>query len=118
MIRELLWSIKTRVALKYCGSCNPQVDLLGIAYHLERVVDERWDFEPAPLSGDDIAVVVIPCGCVRACGNKKEVRARAGQNLIIAGESLAGKYVSEKSLPTIAEKKLVEIVEHIRGNWQ
>ena len=119
MIAELSpRNIKLRVALKYCGSCNPQVDLPRIAYHLEQVADKRRDFELVPLSEDDIAVVVILCGCPRACGNKKEVRARAGQSLIIAGESVAGKYVPEKSLPTVAERKLVEIMEHIRGSRQ
>ena len=119
MIAELSpRNIKLRVALKYCGSCNPQVDLPGIAYHLEQVADKRQDFEMVPLSEDDIAVVVILCGCPRACGNKKEVRARAGQSLIIAGERVAGKYVPDKSLPIATERELVEIMEHIRFNRQ
>ncbi len=119
MMAELsLRNIKLRIALKYCGSCNPQVDLLGIAYHLEQVADKRRDFELVTLSEDDIAVVVILCGCPRACGNKREVRARAGQSLIIAGESMAGKYAPDKSLPTVAEREFTEIMEHLRGNRQ
>jgi len=80
------------------------------------VADRRGDFELVPLSERGIAIVVILCGCPRACGDKEEVRARARQSLIIAGESLGGESVSEKYLSATAERQLVKILEHLTGS--
>jgi sulfite reductase beta subunit-like hemoprotein len=104
-------SRKVKVALKYCGSCNPHVDLSRIARHLAKVAEERGGFQLVPLPEDDIDVVVILCGCPRACGNKGEVRARAKQSLIIAGESLGGRAVPEACLPSAAEQELSKILD-------
>ena len=106
---------KIRVALKYCGSCNPYVNLSRIARHLAQLAERRGDFQLVSLSEDDISVVVILCGCPRACGNKEEVRARAKQRLVIAGESLGGKPVPERCLPTAVEQELIEILEHSKA---
>lgn len=73
-----------KVALKYCGSCNPQVDLARMGIHVAEIAARRPDFELAPLSANDIDVVVILCGCPRVCGNKEEVRARARHSLLIS----------------------------------
>jgi len=118
LVKLLEQSPKFKVALKYCGSCNPYVDLPRIAHHLAQVADKRRDFELVPLSESGIAIVVILCGCPRACGNKEEVRARAGQSLVIAGESLQGKPVPEKCLPATVEWELVKILEHLKSSQQ
>ena len=102
---------KVKVALKYCGSCNPHVDLARIARHLAKLAEERRDFQLAPLSETNIDLVVILCGCPRACGNKMDVKARAKQSLIIAGESLDGKAVSEARLPSAVEQELIKILD-------
>ena len=107
---------RIKVALKYCGSCNPHVDLPRIAHHLAQVADRRGDLELVSLSEKGIAIVVILCGCPRACGDKDEVKARAGQSLVIAGESLGGESVPEKCLHATAERQLVQILEHLTGN--
>jgi len=99
-------SRKVKVSLKYCGSCNPYVDLTRIARHLAAVARERGDFQLVPLSEDDVEVVVILCGCPRACGNKEEVRARARQSLVVAGESLDGRAVPEALLSSAVEQEL------------
>lgn len=104
-------SRKVKVALKYCGSCNPYVDLTRIAHHLAKVAEERRDFQLVPLSENGISVVVILCGCPRACGNKAEVRTRAKQSLIIAGKSINGRHVPEAHLPSAVEQELVRILE-------
>lgn len=104
-------SPKVKVALKYCGSCNPRVDLSRIARHLAKAAGERRDFQLVPLSEDDIDVVVILCGCPRACGNKEEVRARAKQNLVVAGESLCGRAVAEAILPSAVEQELSKVLD-------
>lgn len=105
-------SRKVKVALKYCGSCNPHVDLTRIARHLAKVAGERRGFQLVPLSENDIDVVVILCGCPRACGNKAEVRARAKRSLVTAGESLSGRAVPEASLPSAVEQELSKILDN------
>jgi hypothetical protein len=104
-------SRKVKVALKYCGSCNPRVDLSRIARHLAKVAEERGDFQLVPLSENDIDVVVILCGCPRACGNKEEVRARAKRSLFTAGESVNRQAVPETQLPMAVEQELVKILD-------
>ena len=103
-------SRQVKVALKYCGSCNPYVELTRIARHLARVAEERGDFHLVPLSEDSIDAVVILCGCPRACGNKAEVRARAGKSLLTAGESINGRHVPEAHLPSAVEQELIKIL--------
>jgi len=103
-------SRKVKVALKYCGSCNPHVDLTRIARHLAKVAEERGNFQLVPLSEDGINVVVILCGCPRTCGNKAEVRARANQSLLTAGESINGRPVPEAHLPSAVEQELIKIL--------
>jgi len=102
---------KVKVALKYCGSCNPRVDLSRIARHLAKVAEERGDFQIVPLSENDIDVVVILCGCPRACGNKEEVKARAKRSLFTAGESVNRQAVPETQLPMAVEQELVKIMD-------
>jgi hypothetical protein len=55
--------------------------------------------------------VVILCGCPRACGNKAEVRARAGKSLLTAGESINGRHVPEACLPSAVEQELIKILD-------
>jgi hypothetical protein len=89
------------------------VDLSKITRHLIQLAGKRGDFELVPLSESNIATVIILCGCPRACGDKKEVRAGAVWSLVIAGGSVRGKPIPEKSLPTAVERELVEILEHL-----
>jgi sulfite reductase beta subunit-like hemoprotein len=86
------------------------VDLSRIARHLAKVAEERGDFQLVPLS-ENIDVVIILCGCPRACGNKEEVRARAKWNLLTAGESVNRRAVPETQLPTVVEQELDKILD-------
>ncbi len=85
--------------------------LTRIARHLAKVAEERGDFHLVPLSEDGIDVVVILCGCPRACGNKAEVRARANQSLLTAGESINGRHVPEAHLPSAVEQEFIKILD-------
>jgi hypothetical protein len=86
------------------------VDLSRIAHHLSKVAEERGDFQIVPLSENDIDVVVILCGCPRACGNKEEVRARAKRSLFTAGESVNRQAVPETKLPMAVVQELGKIL--------
>jgi len=87
------------------------VDLRRIARHLAKVAEERGDFQLVPLSETDIDVVVILCGCPRACGNKKEVIDRAKRSLFTAGESVNRRAVPETELPMVVEQELIKIID-------
>ena len=102
-----------KTAIKYCGCCNPQVDLSKIAHHLADMAETGVDFVLVPLSEDSIDIVVILSGCPRACGNKEEVKARASQHLIVAGESLNGKAIREEHLPAALQQQLEDIYNHL-----
>ena len=107
-------SHEVKVALKYCGSCNPFVNLPGIARQVAQLAGQRGDFHLVPLSEDGIEVVVILCGCPRACGDKEEFKARAKHSLLIAGESLSRRPVPERCLPLALEKELIKILEQMK----
>jgi hypothetical protein len=103
---------RAKVALKYCGSCNPYVDLTRIARHLVNLAGKHGDFQLVPMSEDDIDVVAILCGCPRACGNKAEVRSKAAKSLLTAGESVNGRHVPEAQLPSAVEQELIKILHN------
>lgn len=108
-------SAKFKIALKYCGSCNPYVDLKRIAGHLVSVIEKQKDCQKVSQVEQDITVAVILCGCHRACGNKEGVRPRAEQYLVIAGESFMGQYVPEEKLPVVVGDRFLEILGKLRG---
>lgn len=87
------------------------MDLSRIARHLTKLTSERGNLQLVDLSEDGIGVVIILCGCPRACGNKPETRDRAERGLVIAGESIGGKNVPEACLPSAVEQELIKILE-------
>ena len=101
---------KVGIALKYCGSCNPYVELTKIAHHLADMAKKRGDFQLLPISGGDIDIVVILCGCARACGDKEEVRARAREILVVAGNNIGGRPVTDTSLLPIFEIEMIRVL--------
>ncbi|MDD4859695.1 MAG: hypothetical protein PHR56_05770 [Dehalococcoidales bacterium] len=107
---------KTKVALKYCGSCNPNIDLNRAAQYLTELSHDRGDFELVSVSDSSIGVVVILCGCPRACGDKAEVRAIARQSLVVAGENVGGEPVMEKELNETIKQKLGKILSEAGGH--
>ena len=106
---------KAKVALKFCGCCNPQVDLSRIARHLAEIAEEPGEFRLVPLSENNIDIVVILCGCPRACGDKTEVRAKARRNLIVAGERIGRETTAEKHLPSAVQDELERVIRQSTG---
>ena len=90
--------MKIKVALKYCGSCNPHFDLMKLGRSLAETIAQRPDFESVPISTNDIDVIVILCGCPRACGNKEEVRTRGKRYLAVSDDSLSDTSILENSI--------------------
>ncbi len=98
---------KLKVALKYCGSCNPQIDLSGVGHLLKETVEKEEALLPVSLEGSKPDVVIVLCGCARACGNTEEIRARAPRSIVVAGKTVDLAPVAEDDIGTTVMKKLL-----------
>lgn len=93
------------MALKYCGSCNPLVNLSQIGRDLLTIIEKEDDFVFVSPESHDIDTMVILCGCARACGNLIETRARAKRSILVAGETIDMTPVDEINISgTLTEK--------------
>jgi hypothetical protein len=89
------------IALKYCGSCNPEIDLSSLAGQVRNLTSAREYIQFVPFATAGLDLLVILCGCRRACADKEENKSQAKRHLIIAGESLDGSPRSEKQLASL-----------------
>jgi hypothetical protein len=88
-----------KVAVKYCGSCNPEIELADTGHKIEEALQQAPDINVVSRRSKVIDVMVILCGCPRACGDKKHIRKRASHCIVVAGESVDLVPVMEKDLP-------------------
>ena len=88
-----------RVALKYCGACNPEVDLARIGCLVAELVQQQgWQVvTPGENAGAD--VLVLLCGCPRTCIDKEEIRRQVSRVVVVAGKRLGWRPVKEEDLP-------------------
>lgn len=54
-----------RVALKYCGGCNPVYDRAALAEKLRAEAGLEW-----AKPGEDVEHTVVVCGCERTCAER------------------------------------------------
>lgn len=102
---------KIRVSLKYCGSCNPLIDLSKIGNELKEAIRKDNNLKLVSLEDNDIDTMIILCGCPRACGNKAEIRAKATRSIVVAGETIDMVPVTEKDISTAVMKKLKSSID-------
>ena len=88
-----------RIAFKYCGSCNPEVDLAQIGRLLAvQVQQQGWQL--ITLGADAEAdVLVLLCGCPRTCIKKEDLCHKAKQVVQVAGKRLGWLPLKEEALP-------------------
>ena len=98
-----------RIALKYCGSCNPRLSLRQVADYLTESA-ERLNIKVVPLSTADIDIVAFLCGCPRACVARPEIKNQVKHHLLVAGESLDGKPILAEELPKAIEETLARLI--------
>lgn len=94
-----------KVALKYCGSCNPHTDVGWIGSSIRsRLTDLGADI----LSADDpgLDALVLICGCPRACTDGPDLRRRALLTVVVAGETVECADVAQKDIPSAVEELL------------
>ncbi len=94
------------MALKYCGSCNPLINLSQIGHDLLTAIEKEDDLVFVSPESNDINTMVILCGCARACGNKIETRAKAKASIVVAGETIDMTPVAEINISGAITKKL------------
>ncbi len=87
-----------KLAIKYCGSCNPHIDLPRIGRDVVSLA-KILGFTLVSPQEEGVDNLLVLNGCLRACGNREEVTSRAARSIIVAGESLQGEFIAEKSLP-------------------
>ncbi len=102
---------KMRIALKYCGSCNPQIDTSEIGNSLKEAVRKEGSLSLVSPEDSGIDVIVILCGCFRACGDTEEIRGRAPRSLVVAGEAIDMTPVAENDISTGVIRKLVSLID-------
>jgi len=83
---------KLKVTLKYCGSCNPLIDLIQIGNKLKEAIENAPELQLVSPDDDHIDVVVILCG--------------AKNFIVTAGEMVDLVPVSEKDMPAEILKKV------------
>ena len=88
-----------RIAFKYCGACNPEVDLAQIGHSLAGQVQQQgWQL--ITLGADtDADVLVLLCGCPRTCIDKEDLCHQAKQVMLVAGKRLGWIPLKEAALP-------------------
>jgi len=101
LIKPLQGRYDIKIALKFCGSCNPEIDLSSLATQVRALTSARDDTQFVPSDAPALDFLVILCGCRRACADQEMYKSQANRHLIIAGESLDGSPQSEKQLASL-----------------
>jgi hypothetical protein len=105
-----LLASKIRVSLRYCGSCNPLIDLSKIGNEVKEAIRKEDDLKMVSPEGNGLDTMIILCGCPRACGNKEEIRAQAKRSIVVAAETIDMVPVPEKDISTAIITKLKSLM--------
>jgi len=96
------------VAVKYCGSCNPEIELADIGQKIEEALQEAPDINVVSRRSKAIDVMVILCGCLKACGDKKRVRKRAEHCVVMAGATV-------DLVPFAEEELAAQVIQKVKS---
>ena len=94
-----------RLAIRYCGSCNPHIDLKRIGEKLKEKAKEI-NAELVPYQAGNIDLLVILCGCPIACADKPEIHSLAKEYIVVADERVNQTPTAEKDIPATLDKLL------------
>ena len=86
---------RVRIAVKYCGGCNPDFDRVGaVAAMLEKLAHVA---EVVPLDGGSADVLVAVEGCPAACANLSG--AKAARIVMLTSREAVERFVAELHSP-------------------
>ncbi len=78
-------SMVPRLAVKFCGGCNPSFDRAAVARMIRRdVPDVSW-----VLLDEEADLLIIINGCLGSCAERGEVQEIAPENLVIRYHSVS-----------------------------
>jgi len=98
-----------RIAVKYCGNCNPEIDSPRIIGRwIKTLGNDEITFHPEGKKQADLLVII--CGCRKACVDRREIRAMGRQGIMIKGKWMEGLSSGEGELT----RRLIQSVESIR----
>lgn len=97
-----------RVAIKYCGSCNPQTDVGWIGCAVRRLLEER-NIEIVPFDSANLDAAILLCGCPRACVDRPEVSRLAPATVVVAGETVNWTPTQEANIPSRVQRELEKL---------
>lgn len=83
--------------------------------HLRALAEGCKDLEIMPLASGNAEVVVILCGCPRACADRVENRTGTLATVVVAGESVDSESVPESNLAMVVGQKLAEALSQWRS---
>jgi hypothetical protein len=75
-----------RLAIKFCGGCNPVIDRGQLAGDIRENLSGLVRWVPAEEETD---LLLIICGCLTACADRPGVTEKTAEYLIIAGGSFS-----------------------------
>ncbi len=87
-----------RVAVKYCGGCNPRYDRAAL---IKRLRDEVPDVGVVRPGGEEVDVVAVMCGCAVACAEHSHLHGQLGKVIL----TKAADYDSLRRLVTSTQER-------------
>ena len=95
-----------KVAVKYCGGCNPAIERTDLVGRLALLLaEEEIDCKLVTLRESDYDAVLLINGCAVGC-IQKQFRNETRPIILVAGESVQRGKVAEAELPA----KLIEVL--------
>jgi hypothetical protein len=73
---------------------------------LRKYLSSREDIELVPAGKEGIDLLIVLCGCLRACADSDEFKQQARHYIIVAGESLEGAHYDETQIPAALIKEI------------
>lgn len=99
-----------RVAVKYCGGCNPQIERSGFVDELGKELDGEIHLT-VDYGAEEFELGVMVCGCPVACANRPGKRAAVQNWIVVAGAAVDTATMHENKLPEFVALKIREFFQ-------
>ena len=101
-----------KLAVKYCGGCNPSIDRAELVGKLAVLLAQRnADWKLVTLKESDYDAVLLVNGCPVGCVQKQFLK-ETRPVILVAGESIQWEKTAEAALP----EKLAELLLRLNEN--
>ncbi|MBW9171041.1 hypothetical protein [Clostridium estertheticum] len=94
-----------KIGIKYCGGCNPTYERIDVVLRIKKKIGTSQNIETIK-QGIFYDIVIILCGCSRACASHNNIEAKYEKICITSGND---------------DSKLLKVIDKIndlsRGEW-